>query len=77
LIDEYSYDKKRRPQSLDDLVGASYIKGIPSDPFTGKPDWRVTQEETMSVLDQTEPGINDVHSSSDLIGSDGRPYSQW
>ena len=77
LIDEYTYDKKKAPQALDDLVSAGYLRSLPKDPFTNAADWQVTQEDTMIALDQTEPGINDVHSSSNLIGSDGTAYSQW
>jgi general secretion pathway protein G len=77
VIDEYTYDKKKAPQSLDDLVSGGYLRTLPNDPFTGKADWQTTQEDTMVALDQTEPGIDDVHSSSSQIGSDGTAYSQW
>lgn len=77
LIDEYTYDKKKAPQSLDDLVSASYLRSLPKDPFTQAADWQVTQEDTYVALDQTQPGISDVHSSSNLIGSDGTAYSTW
>jgi len=28
-------------------------------------------------VDQTDPGIDDVHSGSQEQGSDGQPYSAW
>ena len=31
----------------------------------------------MYSIDQTDPGINDVHSGSEETGSDGQPYSSW
>ena len=77
LIDEYTYDKKKAPQSLDDLVSAGYLKSLPKDPFTHATDWQATPEDTMLALDQTQPGIVDVHSSSNLIGTDGTAYSTW
>jgi general secretion pathway protein G len=78
LISQYTLDKQKAPQSLDDLVQAGYIKQIPNDPTTGKPDWTVDQEEN-TVLDpsQTDTGINDVHSSSTGMGTDGTAYNTW
>jgi prepilin-type N-terminal cleavage/methylation domain-containing protein len=36
LIDRYTLDNQRPPESLDDLVRAGYLKGgLPVDPFTG------------------------------------------
>ena len=78
LISQYSRDKQKAPQALDDLVSAGYIKQIPNDPTTGKPDWTVEQEqETISSPDQQEGGIDDVHSSSTNTGSDGTAYNTW
>src|SRR4029077_12117934 len=77
LIDEYTYDKKKAPQALDDLVSAGYLKSLPKDPITHATDWQATQEDTLQALDQTQPGIVDVHSSSNLIGTDGTAYSTW
>jgi general secretion pathway protein G len=34
-------------------------------------------DDSYSDPDQTEPGINDVHSGSSETGSDGQPYSSW
>jgi general secretion pathway protein G len=78
LISQYTLDKQKAPQSLDDLVSAGYIKQIPNDPMTGKPDWTVDQEQdTVMSVDQQEPGIDDVHSASAQVGSDGTPYNTW
>jgi general secretion pathway protein G len=78
LISQYTLDKQKAPQSLDELVSSGYLKQLPNDPITGHPDWTVEQEEstTMSV-DQQEGGIDDVHSSSGQTGSDGTAYSSW
>ncbi len=77
-IDQFTMDKQRAPQSLDDLVQAGYLKAIPKDPFTGATDtWQVVQEDVMLSVDQTQPGITDVHSGSNLIGTDGTAYSSW
>ena len=78
LISQYTLDKQKAPQSLDDLVQAGYIKQIPNDPTTGKPDWAVDQEEN-TIMDpsQTDTGIDDVHSSSTGMGTDGTAYNTW
>jgi general secretion pathway protein G len=79
LISQYTQDKQQAPQSLDDLVTAGYIKQIPKDPITqSNSTWVVNQEEdVIASPDQTQSGINDVHSGSDAVGSDGTAYSEW
>jgi len=77
LISQYTLDKQKAPQALEDLVTAGYLKQIPKDPMTGEANWTVEQEDTLMSPDQTDPGIDDVHSASNLIGSDGTAYSSW
>lgn len=77
-IEQYTEDKQAAPQSLDDLVQAGYLKSLPTDPFTRRSDtWVPDQSDTYSDIDQSEPGIDNVHSGSDQVGSNGVPYSQW
>lgn len=77
-IDSYTADKQKAPQSLDDLVQEGYLKGIPEDPMThSKETWVTDTSDSLHTLDQTEPGIDDVHSGSQDQGSDGQPYSAW
>ena len=77
-IDQYSLDKLRAPQALDDLVSAGYLREIPLDPFTSSRDtWVVVQEDVVLSVDQNQPGISDVHSGSTLSASDGSAYSSW
>jgi general secretion pathway protein G len=77
-IDSYTMDKNQAPQSLDDLVQSGYLKKIPIDPMTHTSDtWQTSSDDTYSDVDQTQTGINDVHSGSDEQGSDGQPYSSW
>ena len=78
VIDQYTLDKGKAPQSLQDLVQAGYLKEIPKDPFTDSNDsWSVEQEDVLLSVDQDEPGISDVHSGANGNGSDGTPYSSW
>lgn len=78
VIDQYTLDKQKAPQALEDLVSAGYIKLIPNDPFTGRNDtWQPVQEDVTLDPSVTEPGISDVHSGSNQVGSDGTAYSSW
>lgn len=77
-IDSYTADKQKAPQSLDDLVSEGYMKSIPVDPMTRAADtWQTTQSDSLHSMDQTDPGIDDVHSGAQDQGSDGRPYTEW
>jgi general secretion pathway protein G len=78
VISQYTLDKQKAPQSLDDLSQAGYLKQIPNDPITTKPDWTVEQEDsTLMSVDQQESGIDDVHSASEALSSDGTAYNTW
>ena len=78
VIDEYTFDKKKAPQTLEDLVSDGYLRGIPIDPITGNNQtWRLIMEDAISMVDQTQPGIFDVRSGSDLKSLEGSPYSEW
>jgi general secretion pathway protein G len=76
-IDAYTYDKRKAPQSLEDLVSVGYLKKIPVDPMTYQADWKTVTESSTPSIDQTEPGIDDVHSASTLVSSEGTPYNTW
>jgi len=77
-IDSYTMDKQKAPQSLDDLLQDGYLKSIPKDPMTNSTTtWQTDTSDAMHSLDQTDPGVDDVHSGSDEPGSDGQPYNTW
>jgi general secretion pathway protein G len=77
-IDSYTVDKQKAPTQLDDLVQAGYLKVMPTDPFTLRTDtWVPVQEDTLMSLDQTQPGIDDVHSGAQMSAADGSSYSTW
>ena len=77
LISQYTLDKQKAPQSLDDLVTAGYIKVIPKDPMTNEANWEVVQEDVLMAVDQQDPGISDLKSASSATGTDGTAYSSW
>jgi general secretion pathway protein G len=77
VISQYTLDKQKAPQSLDELVTAGYLRQIPVDPMTREANWEVVQEDVMMAVDQQDPGITDVHSASSANASDGTAYSTW
>lgn len=77
MIDEYTYDKKKAPQQLQDLVTAGYLRQVPQDPITGNDQWITIMEDALTAVDETEPGIWDVRSRADQKSLEGTPYSEW
>jgi general secretion pathway protein G len=78
VIDEYTFDKQKAPQTLQDLVSEGYLRAVPLDPITGNDQsWRLIMEDALSMVNQTQPGIFDVRSGSDLKSLEGTPYSEW
>jgi general secretion pathway protein G len=75
LIDQYTADKQKLPESLDALVEAGYMREKPKDPITGTDDWAPNIGEDPNV--SGGQGLIDVHSASPDISSEGTPYSQW
>jgi general secretion pathway protein G len=77
-IDSYTVDKEKAPQSLDDLVQAGYLKAIPKDPMTNREDtWITSESDQMTDINETEGGLDDVHSGSQNISSEGTSYNTW
>lgn len=78
VIDEYTYDKQKAPQQLDDLVKEGYLRQIPLDPIVGNNRaWKIIMEDAGTSASQTEPGIFDVRSGSEKTSLEGTPYSEW
>ena len=79
MIFQYTLDKQKAPQSLEDLKSAGYLESIPED-ITGHTDTWATEPADGAIwsLDQKDAdGIIGVHSGSDHVGSDGKAYSTW
>jgi general secretion pathway protein G len=71
VLDQHRADQGKYPPSLQALVGAGYLRTIPSDPFTNS---ATTWQEITGTV---EEGVADVFSGSDLVGSNGVPYNRW
>jgi general secretion pathway protein G len=76
-IDNYTLDKQTAPQSLQDLVDGHYLRSIPVDPITQTEDWVTHVSDQVISPDQTGTGIDDVHAGTDLMATNGTPYSSW
>lgn len=74
VIDSYTYDKERPPQSLQELVDEGYLRAVPEDPIT-------ESSSTWEIITDTGPsgesGIFDVRSGSEGTSLDGTPYAEW
>src|ERR1039458_1969515 len=77
-IQQYTLDKQAAPGSLDDLVQAKYLGGIPTDPISRNRDWHLDFENVLLPPQQTSSGVTDVHSTSDAISPfENTAYSTW
>ena len=78
VIDQYTADKKKAPQSLQDLVDAGYFKELPVDPITNSNStWQPVNDTAVTSPDQTDSGIMDVHSGAPGVSSEGTAYNTW
>src|ERR1700683_5027120 len=72
VIDEYTFDKKKAPQTLQDLVNEGYLRAVPVDPITGTDQsWKPIMEDALTAVDETQPGIWDVRSGADQKSLEG------
>jgi general secretion pathway protein G len=77
-IQQYTLDKQRAPQSLDEIVSAGYLCEVPTDPITKQKDWHVDFDDTFLSAEQTSSGLSDVHSNSESVSpNDGSAYNTW
>jgi general secretion pathway protein G len=78
MIDEYTIDKQKAPETLQDLVSGGYLRQIPQDPITGSDQtWKIIMEEASINGSNNPPGIFDVRSGSDKTALDGTQYADW
>jgi general secretion pathway protein G len=77
-VDEFTYDKQKAPQTLQELVSEGYLRSVPVDPITGSADsWKIIMEDASSTASQAQPGIFDVRSGSPKMSLEGTPYAEW
>jgi general secretion pathway protein G len=77
VVQQYSLDKKKAPQQLQDLVDQGYLKSIPDDITGNNTSWQTEGENSEQAWNPDEQGITCVYSGSDAESSEGTPYSAW
>jgi general secretion pathway protein G len=75
-IDQYSADKGKLPQSLDDLVTAEYIREVPVDPILEKAEWDLVMADDVNSPDGGQ-GLKNVKSLAEGSDSDGKPFKDY
>jgi len=78
VIDQFNADQGKYPDSLQELVDKKYFRAIPSDPFTKKNDtWVVVAPPAPTDGSEIKGSVYEVHSGSNLVGTNGIPYNEW
>lgn len=77
-IESFTYDKQKAPQTGDELVQSGYLKAMPKDPITQRTDtWIFDQGSNLTTVDETQSGIDNVHSGAQQVSTEGTSYSTW
>ncbi|UCF80112.1 MAG: prepilin-type N-terminal cleavage/methylation domain-containing protein [Acidobacteriota bacterium] len=79
VIDQYFADKKKYPESLEELVRAGYLRSVPVDPFTESSNtWQTIPAESNPFGPPEESGgIFDVKSGASGVGTNNISYGEW
>jgi len=75
-IDQYTADKGKLPQSLDDLITGKYLREKPIDPISEKSEWSEIMGEDSTSPD-SEQGLTDVKSLAEGEDSEGKKYEDY
>jgi general secretion pathway protein G len=77
-IDQFYADQGKFPDSLQEMVDKKYLRGIPKDPFTDKSDtWVTLPPPPPQDGGEVKGNVYDVHSGSNVVGSNNIPYNEW
>ena len=75
-IDQFTADKGKLPQSIDDLVTGKYLREKPTDPVLEKSEWKEVQGDDINSQDGGQ-GLTDVKTMADGEDSNGQPFSEY
>ena len=75
-IDQFTADKGKMPQSIDELVEAKYLHERPIDPVRDSTEWTEIQGDDPNSQDSKQ-GLKDVQSGAEGEDSDGIQYSKY
>ncbi|GFE58750.1 type IV pilin protein [Geobacter sp. AOG1] len=77
-IEQFNADQGKFPDSLQEMVDKKYFRSLPIDPFTKKSDtWVTVAPPAPTDGSEVKGSIYDVHSGSNLVGTNGVPYNEW
>ena len=77
-IDQFNADQGKYPDSLQDMVDKKYLRDIPVDPFTkSKDSWVILAPPAPTDGSEVKGAVYDVHSGSNLVGTNNVPYNEW
>ena len=88
-IDQFAADQGRYPLALKELVEQRYLRDIAVDPFTRSSEsWITVAPQSLPPV-AGQPGggsggqaplqgnVYDLHSGSNLVGTNNVPYNEW
>lgn len=75
-IDQYSADKGKLPQSLNELVEGKYLRELPVDPILERAEWNEVMGEDPNSTENSQ-GLVDVKSLAEGEDSDGKKYEAY
>jgi general secretion pathway protein G len=75
-IDQFTADKGKMPQSIDELVESKYLHERPIDPIRESTEWNEIQGDDPNSQD-TKQGLADVKSLAEGSDSDGKAYTDY
>ncbi|MEY4764796.1 MAG: hypothetical protein RI907_1469 [Pseudomonadota bacterium] len=71
-LDRFHADKGRYPKDLQELVDERYLRELPIDPITERPDtWLI------ELPKGEEGGVGDVHSGAPGVSHTGKAYASY
>jgi len=78
-IDQFYADQGKYPDSLSEMAEKKYLRVVPNDPFNGNKNdaWIILPPPPPTDGGEVKGSVYEVHSGSNLIGSDGKPYNEW
>lgn len=75
-IDQFTADKGKLPQSLDELITEQYLREKPMDPLTETREWKeITGEDRTSS--EGAQGLTDVKSNAQGEDGEGNKYDDY
>ena len=76
-IDQFYADQGKFPDSLQEMSDKKYLRTVPKDPIETGKEWVIIAPPAPADGSEVKGSVYDVHSGSNLVGSNGIPYNEW